>query len=118
MISDYDKLQLKKYRHLIAALIDESIGYFTPLAALRAIQSHKQKETFACEWYCHCASLFFKNNNKTSVSDEEYDQMLLEVNHDAIKFSFMNRRYRNLKDCLTIVDFNINGNESLLASWF
>ena len=118
MISDSDKLQLKKYRYLVAALIDESIGYFTPLAALRAIQYHKQKETFACEWYCHCASQSFKNQNKTNVSDEEYDQSLLEVNHDAIKFSFMNRRYRNLKDCLVIVDFNINGNESLLASWF
>ena len=53
-------------------------------------KSHKQKETFACEWYYHCASQFFKNQNKTNVSDEEYDQTLLEVNHDAIKYSFKN----------------------------
>ena len=118
MISDNDKKLMRKYRHIIAALIDESIGYFTPLAALRAIQAHKQKESFGCEWYCHCASQFFKNHNKTNVSNEEYDQRLLEINHDAIKYSFKNRRHRNLKYCLAIVDLNINGNESIGASWF
>lgn len=118
MFSDNDKKQMSKYRHLIAALIDESIGYFTPLAALRAIQAHKTKASFGCEWYCHCASQFFKNHNKTKVSDEEYDQTLRDINHDAIKFSFINRRHRNLKNCLAIVDYNIAGNESLLASWF
>lgn len=41
MIYDSDKKLLKRYRHLIAALIAYSIGYFTPLAALRAIQDYK-----------------------------------------------------------------------------
>ena len=118
MISDTDKKLLKKYRHIIAALINESIGYFTPLAALRAIQAHKSKSTFGCEWYCHCASQFFLNHNKTKVSNEEYDQKLLEVNHDAISYSFKKRRHRDLKYCLDIVDSNINGRESLFASWF
>ena len=27
---------LKKYRHILAAMIDESLGYFTPRAALSA----------------------------------------------------------------------------------
>ena len=118
MISDIDKKQMIKYRYLIAALIDESIGYFTPIAALRAIQAHKAKSTFDCEWYCHCTNQFFKNHNKTNVSNKEYEQRLLEVNHDAIKYSFKHRHYRNLKRCLAIVDYNINGTESLLASWF
>ena len=76
MISDNDKKMMSKYRHIIAALIDESIGYFTPIAALRAVQAHKQKETFDCEWYCHRVSQFFKNNNKFNVSSEEYEQKL------------------------------------------
>ena len=38
MIYDMDKELLKRYRHLIAALIAYSIGYFTPLAALQAIK--------------------------------------------------------------------------------
>lgn len=34
MIYDSQKQKLKKYRHLIAALISYSIGYFTPLIAI------------------------------------------------------------------------------------
>ena len=37
MIYDDDKALLKRYRHLIAALIAYSIGYFTPLAALQIL---------------------------------------------------------------------------------
>ena len=118
MISDNDKKMMSKYRHIIAALIDESIGYFTPLAALRAIQAHKQKETFDCEWYWHCASLFFQNNNKFHVSDKEFKNKMLDVNHDHIKFAFKYRHHKNLKHCLDIVDRNLNSYESLFASWF
>ena len=32
MIRDKDRALLKRYRHIIAALIAYSIGYFTPLA--------------------------------------------------------------------------------------
>ena len=34
--------KLKRYRHLIAGLIYESIGYFTPMAALRALELHRK----------------------------------------------------------------------------
>ncbi len=51
MIYDSDKALLKKYRHLIAALISYSIGYFTPLAALQAIKDFKNNEPNFCEWY-------------------------------------------------------------------
>ena len=41
--------------HILAAMIDTSIGYFTPLMALRALLSYKNKEPFYCEWYTHMA---------------------------------------------------------------
>lgn len=47
---------LKKYPRLAAHLICESLGYFTPVAAARAIISYRKNEPFMCEWYSHIAS--------------------------------------------------------------
>ena len=55
MIRDKDRTLLKRYRHIIAALIAYSIGYFTPLAALRAIQDYKNNQPNFCEWYLDIA---------------------------------------------------------------
>ena len=55
MLSEQEKATMKKYRHLIACMIDCSIGYFTPLAALRAIEEHKQNKPYFCEWYMDIA---------------------------------------------------------------
>ena len=49
MIYNSDKKLLKQYRHITAALIAYSIGYFTPLAALRAIQDFKNNQPNFCE---------------------------------------------------------------------
>ena len=42
MIRDKDRILLKRYRHIIAALIAYSIGYFTPLVTLHNVQSDLQ----------------------------------------------------------------------------
>ena len=44
MLYDSQKKNLKKYRHLIAALISQSIGYFTPLMALGTIEDYKKNQ--------------------------------------------------------------------------
>lgn len=111
MIYEEDKKALKKYRHILAAMIDRSIGYFTPLMALNALESHKEGRIFYCEWYAHIAGAGYKR-----VEDED----LLRIGREVISRSFENRKInrRRIKECLKIVDANIAGHESILASYF
>ena len=83
MILDSDKKLLKRYRHIIAALIAYSIGYFTPLAALRAIQDYKNNQPNFCEFYLDIAW-------KRGVKD---DKDFLDINRHIIKGSI---KYRQL----------------------
>ena len=88
MIYDSDKALLKRYRHITAALIAYSIGYFTPLAALQAIKNFKNHQPNFCEWYLDIAW-------KRGLND---DSDFLDINRQIIK--------------------GIAGHESLGASWF
>lgn len=108
MIYDSDKALLKKYRHLIAALISYSIGYFTPLAALEAIKDYKKNQPNFCEWYLDIA---WKCGLKK-------DENLLDINHNIIRAAIKYRHNCSFKLALQVVDKNIAGNESLGASWF
>ena len=108
MIYDDDKALLKKYRHLIAALISYSIGYFTPLAALQAIKDFKNNEPNFCKWYLDIAW-------KRSVKN---DKDFLDINRDIIKGSIKYRHCSDFAFALEVVDKNIAGHESLGASWF
>ena len=49
---------LERYPRLTAHLICESLGYFDPRSAANAILKHSMGQTFACEWYCHCAQSY------------------------------------------------------------
>ena len=116
MFPDDDKKLMKKYRHIIAALIDESIGYFTPSMALYAIECQKSNDVNACEWYYHMATRKLHNSGKTS--SEDFDNILRQINHDTIKRAFNRRHNVNLAHSLRIVDYNIEGYKSIGASWF
>ena len=108
MIYDTDKALLKRYRHIIAALISYSIGYFTPLAALEAIKDYKKNQPNFCEWYLDIA---WKRGLKK-------DEDLLDINHNIIRASIKYRHNCSFKLALQVVDKNIAGYESLGASWF
>ena len=108
MIYDTERKLLKRYRHIIAALIAYSIGYFTPLAALRAIQDYKKNQPNYCEWYLDIAW-------KRGFKD---DSDLLVINRNILKASIKYRHNCSFKLALQVVDKNIAGNESLGASWF
>lgn len=108
MIHDKNKALLKHYRHLIAALIAYSIGYFTPLAALQAIKDYKNNKPNFCEWYLDIAW-------KRGTND---DDSFLDINRNVIKAAIKHRRCSDFKFALNIVDKNIAGYESLGASWF
>ena len=113
MISDNDKILMKKYRHIIAALIAESLGYVTPAMALYAIECQKHNKVNACEWYYHMASIKINNSSST-----DFDKILLQVNHDTIKRAFRHRHHLDINNSLRIVNYNIEGYESIGASWF
>lgn len=108
MIRDSDKAQLKRYRHLIAALISYSIGYFTPLAALQAIKDFKNNTPNFCEWFLDIAW-------KRGRDD---DNAFLDINRQIIKAAIKYRHCSDFKFALSVVDANIAGRESLGASWF
>ena len=108
MIYDTDRKLLKRYRHLIAALISYSIGYFTPLAALEAIKDYKKNQPNFCEWFLDIA---WKRGLKT-------DEDLLDINRNIIRTSIKYRHNCGFKLALQVVDKNIAGYESLGASWF
>ena len=108
MIYDSDKKLLKRYRHIIAALIAYSIGYFTPLAALRAVEDYKKNQPNFCEWYLDIA---WKRGLKN-------DSDLLVINRNILKASIKYRHCADFKLALNVVDKNILGYESLGASWF
>lgn len=108
MIYDKDKELLKRYRHLIAALIAYSIGYFTPLAALQAIKDYKNNEPNFCEWYMDIA---WKRGTNT-------DNDFLIINRNVIRAAIKYRHNGSFRLALQVVDKNIAGNESLGASWF
>ena len=108
MIHDKNKALLKRYRHIIAALISYSIGYFTPLAALQAIKDYKNNKPNFCEWYLDIA---WKRELKK-------DEDLLDINRNVIKAAIKHRRCSDFYFALSIVDKDIAGYESLGASWF
>lgn len=108
MIYDSDKKLLKRYRHIIAALISYSIDYFTPKAALRAILDYKKNKPNFCEWYLDIA---WKRGTKS-------DKDLLVINRNIIKASIKCRHCSDFRLALSVVDRNIAGYESLGASWF
>ena len=108
MIYDSDKKLLKRYRHLIAALISYSIGYFTPKAALRAILDYKNNQPNFCEWYLDIAWKRGTNSDKD----------LLVINRNIIKAAIQHRHCADFRLALSVVDRNIAGEESFGASWF
>lgn len=108
MIRDKDRTLLKRYQHIIAALIAYSIGYFTPLAALRAIQDYKNNQPNFCEWYLDIA---WKHGTNT-------DDDFIAINRNILKASIKYRHCLDFKLALNVVDQNILGHESLGASWF
>ena len=108
MIYDEDRKLLKRYRHIVAALIAYSIGYFTPLAALRAIEDYKKNQPNFCEWYLDIAWTRGLKN----------DSDLLVINRNIIKAAIKYRHCSDFRLALLVVDRNIAGEESFGASWF
>ncbi len=109
------KKTLARYRRLAACMVEESLGYFTPKAVVCAIEAHKKNEYWGCEWYSHLDSC----RNPGLGWDDGYDNRIKVINHDVISEAFKRRKYlRKNKATRQIVEANIDGYDSVLASWF
>lgn len=107
------KKTLARYRRLVSCMLEESLGYFTPKAAVMAIEAHKKGEYWGCEWYGHI------DYCRGNTWDDNYKERIKEINRDVIRDAFKGRKhYRKNEGARLIVDVNIGNHDSVLASWF
>lgn len=105
---------MKKYPRIVAHLIAESLGYFTPKSAAIAIIKAKNNEPFFCEWYTDCAGRYGDMWDKENVR-----RVTKEILEQAIKYRHVHKGYMSdYKTAKQIVDKAIKGNEPTFASWF
>lgn len=106
---------LQRLPYLVAHLIAESLGYFTPEAAANAIAFYTKGEAFFCEWYYDWAS----KRNKTDMRST-----VLEVGELAIQNAVRRRGHHRgpmaeFKRALALVLHVRQGGEGpVFASWF
>ena len=116
-MKDELKKTLKQYPRLSANLIAESLGYFTPLGAAKAILLYQNSRPYYNEWYSH--QLMYQKTENT----DEYE-LLLKFNRDTIKRAFHNRHHHrgymaDYKLANDIVNKAIEtDSHPALASWF
>lgn len=112
---------LQRLPCLVAHLIAESLGYFTPQSAANAIAYCTKGEAFFCEWYYDWASKRFANGN-TKCADVR--DTVREVGELALHNASQRRsRHRGpmaeFKRALALVCHVRQGGEGpVFASWF
>lgn len=77
---------LYRYPRLTAHLICESLGYFTPLSASRAIEAVMTGDAFYCEWY---SSMMPRRDG--GYSRIQYKIKMLEITEEAVRQAFRRR---------------------------
>ena len=121
---DYNRdVCLKKFPRLVAHLICESLGYFTPLAAANALSYHKANEPFFCEWFSHVAQFVNNKEQRELMFDRA---AVLRVQKRIIGDAFRNRHTHNSymsehKQALALVVAELKSKgctSQMLASWF
>lgn len=101
---------LRRWPNLIAHLICQSLGYFTPCSAANAVLSFLRREAYWCEWYCHMAGAY---------SDEK----ILAVGERTLRAAIQDRKTHHgymadFNAGLHAVRNELAGHGPLLASWF
>ena len=110
---------LQRLPCLVAHLIAESLGYFTPEAAANAIAFHTRGEAFFCEWYYDWASKRRSNKRCADLRDT-----VREVGELALQSAVQRRRHHRgpmneFTQALALVRHVRQGGEGpLYASWF
>jgi hypothetical protein len=112
---------LQRLPCLVAHLIAESLGYFTPEGAANAVAHYTEGEAFFCEWYYDWASKRLRSGN-TKCPDLR--STIKEVGELAIQNAFKRRHHHrgsmaDFKQALALVRHVRQGGEGpTFASWF
>ena len=106
---------MKKYPRLCAHMVAESLGYFTPTSAARAVLHYKQNEPYFCEWYSHMArnmgGMFDPESVKTVGRRTIKNAYSLRHSHKGYMSSYLQAK--------ALIDQAIaTGKEPTFASWF
>ena len=109
---------LRRYPRLVAHMICESLGYFSPLVAANALAHHINGTSFPCEWYSHMCDCRGKGLF--------HDQTLVEVGRDVVEYAFQHRhRHKGpmaeYQQALALVMAErqaAGATAGMLASWF
>lgn len=101
---------LRRWPRLIAHLITESLGYFSPEGAANALLLFKRDQDNYCEWFLHMAS----------VGRKPIRQVAAETVTRAIRGRAFHCGYMaSYQFALRIVQERIaTGKEPVLGSWF
>lgn len=115
-LKDYEQSAeyvMRRYPLLVAHMICESLGYFTPKCAAIALIRYRDGEAFFCEWYSSCVP-----------RDKWFDQEAIkEVGRSVIKGAFANRKNHkgymsSLESAKACIQRELAGCGPILASWF
>jgi len=110
---------ITRWPRVVAHMICESLGYFTPKSASEALASYKNNDSYACEWYSHICS----QRNKGFFDEAE----LKLIGADVVKWAFLNReRHKGymaeFQNAMVLVLEELKTKDglpcSMLASWF
>lgn len=109
---------LQRYPRLVAHLICESLGYFTPLCAANAIVAYCEDRSFACEWY----SSMCEHRGKGFFDTET----LKAINKETLGRAFARRRRHqgymaSYPQALALVKAELQragATSGMLAAWF
>lgn len=101
---------LRRYPRLVAHMVCDSLGYFTPAAAANALRAYMQKQPCYCEWYVHMAGGF-------------NEQKVLEVGRKVVERAFRSRHHHygymaHYPQARQLVQEELQGHGPIFASWF
>jgi hypothetical protein len=106
---------IERYPRLVAHMVSESMGYFTPREAADALIQYKSCAPYCCGWYVSIAL------HGKECSKEHTLQAILEVGRDVVSYAVRNRHGH--QDCLPeykqaqrLVAAELKGKRPLFAS--
>ena len=100
----------RRYPRLVAHMVCDSLGYFTPGAAAQALKAYKENVPNCCEWYVHMARGF-------------NDDKLLDVGKHVVQRAFESRHHHrgymaHYPMARKLVEEELAGRGPVFASWF
>lgn len=109
---------IRRWPRLVAHMICESLGYFSPRAAANAVAAYKNGEPYACEWYSHMCSC-----KGRGFFDEP---TLLQIGRDVVRYAFEGRHghhgymaeYQRAIQLVRAEQKQRHCTSDMLASWF